>query len=116
MLNFPTYDLTGHYWADQNLLLHDKHGKIGTLQNDAGLGNLTVPDFSLPQARDMWLQAIKNATATGWIDGVFADKAVKNANSDKVCNHGCIELTHDKAVAWAMDTSAWFVMAILSWA
>lgn len=100
MLNFPTYDLTGHYFANPSLLLHDKHGKIGTLQNDAGLGNLTVPDFSLVEARNMWLQAIRNATATGFIDGVFADKAVKNANNDQVCNHGCIELAHDKAVSW----------------
>jgi hypothetical protein len=100
MLNFPMYDLTGHYFAEPELLLHDKNGKIGTLQNDAGLGNLTVPDFSNKNARDLWLQAIQNATSTGLIDGVFADKAVKNANKDKVCNHGCIDLTHEKALAW----------------
>lgn len=100
MLNFPFYGLTGKYFDEPELLLHDKHGKIGTLQNDAGLGNLTVPDFSQQRARDMWLDEIKNATSTGLFDGVFADKAVKNGNSDKICNHGCIELTHDVAMAW----------------
>jgi len=100
MLNFPFYGLTGKYLAEPELLLHDKNGKIGTLQNDAGLGDLTVPDFSQKRARDMWLDEIRNATSTGWFDGVFADKAVKNANDDKLCNHGCIELTHDVATAW----------------
>jgi len=101
LLNFPNYNLTGHYFAKPTLLLHDKNGDIGHLQNDAGLGNLTVPDFSVPEAQSLWLEAMHNATRTGLIDGIFADKAVKNANSDKVCNHGCIKLEHDKATAWA---------------
>jgi len=81
--------------------LHDKKGKVGTLQNDAGLGNLTVPDFSLKSAQELWLDAIQNATSTGLIDGIFADKAVKNANKNQVCNHGCIDLTEEKAAACA---------------
>jgi hypothetical protein len=101
LLNFPMYHLSGQYLAQPDLLLHDKNGKVGHLQNDAGLGDLTVPDFSLAAARNMWLEAIQNATSTGLIDGVFADKAVKNADKDAVCNHGCIELEHEKAVAWA---------------
>merc|ERR1712137_717211 len=100
MLNFPTYDLSGHYLQKPDLLLHDKYGHVGTLQNDAGLGNLTVPDFSLAEARELWLKKISNTTSTGLIDGVFADKAVKNANKDQLCNHGCIELTAEKALAW----------------
>lgn len=101
LLNFPNYHLTGYYFANPTLLLHDENGKIGHLQNDAGLGNLTVPDFSIAEARNLWLEAIRNATQTGLIDGIFADKAVKNANEDQVCNHGCIKLKHDKAEAWA---------------
>merc|ERR1712113_103130 len=62
LLNFPNYNLTGHYLAKPTLLLHDKNGNIGHLQNDAGLGNLTVPDFSVPEAQNLWLVAMHNAT------------------------------------------------------
>lgn len=100
MLNFPFYSLTGRYLAKPELLLHDKDGKLGTLQNDAGLGNLTVPDFAQSAARKLWLDELKNYTSSGLFDGVFADKAVKNGGGDQLCNHGCIDLTHSAATAW----------------
>jgi hypothetical protein len=100
MMMFPFYSLASRYLSQPSLLLHDQAGQLVTLQNDAGLGNLTVPDWGQAAARELWWGELQNYTGTGFFDGVFADKARKNANKDQLCNHGCGNLSHSVAVAW----------------
>eukprot|EP01051_Picozoa_sp_SAG22_P011203 SAG22_NODE_1059_length_5764_cov_3.282966_1_plen_338_part_00 len=97
---FPFYALAARYESQPSLLLHDEHGRLVRLQNDAGLGNLTVPDWGQAAARELWWEELRNYTATGLIDGVFADKARKDAAKDQLCNHGCGNLSHSVAIAW----------------
>ena len=98
---------------------------MGHLQNDAGLGNLTVPHWGLPAARELLLNEVRHYSSSPAVatvapgssgrgslllgplplgstvfDGIFSDKAVKDASGDQVCNHGCINLTSADAVAW----------------
>jgi hypothetical protein len=101
---FPFYSLATRFWFDaptDSLLLHNADGSLGTIQNDAGLGNLTVPNWGLPTARNVMLNEIRNYTSGGAFDGIFSDKAVKDSSNGQICNHGCINLTHTDAVAWS---------------
>ena len=53
-------------------ILHDKQNRLVTLQNDAGMGNLTVPDWGQAAARNLWWEELRNYTSTGLIDGATA--------------------------------------------
>jgi len=101
VMSFPMYHYDAILNSNVSLLLHDKYGKIGKLENDAGMKNLSVPDFGKEQARQLHLSEIKKYVDTGAIDGIFSDKAVKSASKDQLCNHGCIDLTDDVATAWS---------------
>ena len=72
MLLFPFFSLAERYLSKPSLLLHDKAGKLVTLQNDAGMGNLAVPDWGQVAARELWWQELRNYTGTGLIDGKAA--------------------------------------------
>ena len=69
MLLFPFFSLAERYLSKPSLLLHDKAGELVTLQNDAGMGNLTVPDWGQLTARELWWEELRNYTGTGLIDG-----------------------------------------------
>ena len=77
---FPMYSYVEQFWGDapaQPLLLRDaKTGNIGHIQNDAGLGNLTVPNWGLPKAVDLMVQTVVNLTSgergRGAFDGIFS--------------------------------------------
>jgi len=101
VMSFPMYHYDALLYKNVSLLLHDKTGKIGKLQNDAGMKNLSVPDFGQEGARQLHLAEIKKYMDTGAIDGIFSDKAVKSASKDQLCNHDCIDLTDDVATAWS---------------
>ena len=58
-----------------SLLLHDLNGSLITVYGGHEDG-LTVFDFSQQTARSLWAEVCKNATATGYVDGCFADRAV----------------------------------------
>ena len=88
---FPMYSYVQQFWGDgpnEPLLLRDaKTGKIGHIQNDAGLGNLTVPNWGLPAAVDLMVATVVNLTSgergRGAFDGIFS-------GSDFVGVHRCI--------------------------
>ena len=72
MLLFPFFKFAERYFAQPSLLLHDKQNRLVTLQNDAGMGNLTVPDWGQAAAREIWWEELRNYTSTGLIDGAAA--------------------------------------------
>ena len=54
--------------------LRDETGTIVTLCNDGdGYCNITTFDWTQPAARQVWIEAITNMTATGFVDGIYAD-------------------------------------------
>ena len=69
MMLFPFYSLAARYFSQPSLLLHDEAGRLVLLQNDAGLGNLTVPDWGQAAARELWWEELRNYTDTGLFDG-----------------------------------------------
>ena len=76
ILNFPQYDLSARFMADNaTLLLHDVNGSLIT-ESGGGKSGLTVFDYQQRAAADLWASACINATLTGHVDGCFADRAV----------------------------------------
>jgi hypothetical protein len=76
ILNFPQYDLSARFMErNASLLLHDHGGKLIT-ESGGGKSGLTVFDFQQQAACDLWASECVNATATGFVDGCFADRAI----------------------------------------
>ena len=54
--------------------LRDKNDKLIGLCNDGnGYCNITTFDWTQPHVRALWIQTVMNATATGLVDGIYAD-------------------------------------------
>ena len=78
MFDFAFYRLNGivlaREAAGEQLLLRDAHGALVVLCNDGNFYcNVTTFDWTRPAMRDLWLEAVANATAAGGVDGIFAD-------------------------------------------
>ena len=58
--------------ADANLRNTD--GSICHLTNNEGMFNVAVYDFSQEAAQTLWVNAVKNVTASGFVDGIYADQ------------------------------------------
>lgn len=107
--DFQFYDLHKQM-ADAGYLLYDHDtGKVAAVHNDNGMSNVNVFDFTQKGARDLWVQNIKNLVATGFVDGIFADKyVIRASNSGKgstgwsSCNGAkdCVILTQEQALAY----------------
>ena len=91
-------------------LLRNTDGSICHLTNDGNMTNVTVYDFSMASARALWVDTVRNLTATGLVDGIYADQAQVFAEQDaesgnwSICkrSHGtCCEMTAAKA--WAFN-------------
>jgi hypothetical protein len=84
MLDFQFYTLHGILTnAEQQgrkSFLRDETGKIISLCNDGDVYcNITTFDWTQEHVRDAWLEAITNATATGNVDGIFADHSAQES-------------------------------------
>jgi len=55
--------------------------------------NVNVFDFTKQGARDLWLQLVKDLVATGYVDGIFADKYVIRASNSGKGSTGCHRAT-----------------------
>lgn len=82
MFNFGFYHLNGLLEeaeaAGKHSFLRDETGKVVSLCNDGnGYCNVTTFDWTKPHVRDLWMEAITNATSTGDIDGIFADHSAQ---------------------------------------
>jgi hypothetical protein len=83
-----TFDLS-FYTAPQRMLdleaagthafLRDETGEVLSLCNDGTVYcNITTFDWTQPAVRELWVDTVLNATATGLVDGIFADHATGN--------------------------------------
>lgn len=80
MFDFAFYRLNGlilaREAAGERLLLRDERGTLVSLCNDGDYYcNVTNFDLSVAAMRDLWLEAVDNATSSGGVDGVFMDHA-----------------------------------------
>lgn len=78
MFNFAFYNLNGLILEREaqglRSLLRDRDGTLVSLCNDGNVYcNITNFDLSVPEVRDLWLEAVLNMTRDGGVDGVFAD-------------------------------------------
>jgi hypothetical protein len=98
--------------------LRDETGTVISLCNDGNVYcNITIFDLSQPAARQIWLEAITNMTATGWVDGIYADHScekgvgigtdypTKNNGPNQLCNGNgakrqCYNFTTAAADSW----------------
>ena len=74
VLDFNFLQLHAQYVAE-DALLRNSDGSICHLTNDAGMVNVTAYDFSTEPARRLWVDAVRNLTATGVVDGIYVDQA-----------------------------------------
>ena len=80
------------YGAHQNMIdleargipvyLRDETGKVISLCNDGDVYcNITQYDWTQPAARQVWIETVTNATATGVVDGIFADHSAPEGSN-----------------------------------
>ena len=102
-LDFEYYSVHAMLVA-RGLLLRDVNNKTVVLSNDNNM-NVTVPDFSHQETVDLWMEVMTNATATGFVDGFYADKygvtIEKRPRGWIVSNHNvdCV-IPEAVAIAW----------------
>jgi len=108
MLDFNFLSLHQRY-VDADALLRNTDGTLCHLTNDAGMLNVTVFDFAQDAGRALWVDTARNLTATGVVDGIYADQAQvfaeKNAKTGawglcKKSHNTCCTLTEAKAEAY----------------
>jgi hypothetical protein len=74
LYDFPFYNLTGQFAAaDEHL--RDINGAVIGMENDNGMKNVPVFDWSQPSAVKRYLDFHRNIVAQGLSDGTFPDKA-----------------------------------------
>ena len=81
MLDFHFLHLHSLY-KEADALLRNIDGTVCQLINDNGMKNVTVFDYSLEVGRQLWLAEVKNATATGFVDGFYGDTMQIYATED----------------------------------
>jgi len=94
---FPFYQLAASFAspAHDALLLHNADGSVGHLQNDAGLGNLTVPHWGLPAARELLLNEVRHYSSSPAVATVapgsseYLSHSVSNSESGGVSVDDC---------------------------
>jgi hypothetical protein len=109
LLAFPFYSLIGKYEAANALAIDSVTKKPIRLRNDNGMEDIFVYGFDKPEGQKLYLDAIKNYTATGVVDGFYGDKWNKGATPvDRrhpeggwnICNKECGSMTAAQAKLW----------------
>jgi len=125
MFDFAFYRLNGiveaREAAGERLLLRDERGAVVRLCNDGDhYCGVSFFDHSLESMRALWMEAVRNATASGSVDGVFGDHATQRITPGggggapaTLCNGKplqCWNFTDDFAAAFNLG-HAWLVNA-----
>lgn len=123
MFDFDFYHLNGIIQAreanGEKLLLRDRNDVLVTLCNDGDFYcNVTFFDHTVPAMRELWLEAVSNATRDGLVDGIFADHANQmivpgTDGTPELCNgtpQKCFYFTQDFANNFN-EGHAWIVNA-----
>ena len=104
--------------------LRDETGEIISLCNDGNVYcNITTFDITQPAVRKLWVETVVNATASGYVDGIFADHATGNGvfigNVDKnmqapnqLCNgKGAGRLCYNFTAEFTASFNSWHMWA-----
>ena len=106
--------------AGTRAFLRDETGAVISLCNDGNVYcNITTFDWTQPAVRALWIEQVTNATATGLVDGIFADHATGNGviigNPDKN-GQGRNQLCNGKGAGRACyNFTAAFTASFNSW-
>lgn len=104
LLAFPYYSLNARYLEKDALTYDIKTQKPIVIRNDNGMEGINVFGFDKPLGQQLYVDTIKNLTATGFVDGFFGDKWNKGAvlqNGEwQICNKECGYVSEETAKAW----------------
>lgn len=109
LLAFPFYSLIGKYQSAGALAMDSVTKKPIQIRNDNGMENIYVYGFDTPKGQQLYLDAIKNYTDSGLVDGFFGDKWNKGASPVNwkdpaggwnICNKECGNVTALQARLW----------------
>jgi hypothetical protein len=68
--------------AGTRAFLRDETGEVLSLCNDGDVYcNITTFDWTVPEVRALWIEQVTNATATGLVDGIFADHSANEGTA-----------------------------------
>ena len=105
LLAFPFYRAVGQF-ADAGALTVDSDTGVPiSIRNDNGMEAIGVFGFDTAAGVTLYVDTVKNLTATGAVDGFFGDKWGSGAKQNKtggwqICNHECGSVTAAQAAAW----------------
>lgn len=109
LLAFPFYALVGKYQAANALTLDAVTKKPIAIRNDNGMEGIFVWGFDTAAGQQLYLDAIRNYTYSGVVDGFFGDKWNKGATPVdrtrpdggwEICNKECGNVTAEQGRAW----------------
>ena len=79
------------------------------IRNDNGLEGIFVYGFDSAKGQQLYIDAVRNLTSTGYVDGLFGDKWSKLATPQTkgecpgemcICNHECGSMSTAQGSAW----------------
>jgi hypothetical protein len=82
LLAFPFYTAVGKFAAANALTIDSSTGKPISIRNDNGMENIGVFGFDSDAGVQLYVDTVKNLTATGVVDGFFGDKWGSGAKPD----------------------------------
>jgi hypothetical protein len=105
LLAFPFYTAVGKFAAANALTIDSSTKKPISIRNDNGMEDIGVFGFDTDAGVQLYIDTVKNLTATGVVDGFFGDKWGSGAKADKsgqwqICNHECGNITAKQGAAW----------------
>lgn len=105
LLAFPFYQLSGRFAAAGALLMDMYTGRPVELTNDENMQHVWVYDWGSATGRELFVNFIQTAIASGSVDGMFADKwgykcSPVNATTWKICNNKCGYVTPEQGQAY----------------
>jgi hypothetical protein len=107
LLDFPFYALHGQYLLEDVVAMDSVTKKPIQIRNDNGLEGIFVFGFDKAKGQQLYIDAVKNLTSTGLVDGFYGDKWSKcaqakgNCTGDMcICNHECGSMSTAQGNAW----------------
>ena len=105
LLAFPFYTAVGKFKASNALTIDSSTHEPINIRNDNGMEGIGVYGFDTEVGVKLYIDTVKNLTATGLVDGFFGDKWGHAAQPDKagqwqLCNHECGNVTQAQGRAW----------------
>ena len=109
LLAFPFYALVGKYQAANALTRDSVTNKPIAIRNDNGMEGIFVWGFDTVEGQQLYLDAIRNYTYSGVVDGFFGDKWNKGATPIErnrpdggweICNKECGNVSAQQGRQW----------------